>query len=167
MSSPTTSASTAGEQASLGDDPGSALDNRAYPIVLLVAALAAQQALPRARRLTWVAAAPLAGAGVSLWAGALREFRRANTTVDPLVPDSASALVTTGPFRVSRNPIYLGMVMALVANAVRRGSRVALLPAAALTLVIDRWQIQPEERALRKLFGAEYEAYRRRTRRWL
>ena len=76
-------------------------------------------------------------------------------------------LVTTGVNAVSRNPMYVGMAGLLVANAVRRASWRALLPAAVFTIVIDRWQIAAEEPALLANFGADYEAYRASVPRWL
>jgi protein-S-isoprenylcysteine O-methyltransferase Ste14 len=76
-------------------------------------------------------------------------------------------LVTSGANAVSRNPMYVGLVGLLVANAVRRASWTALLPVAAFTLVIDRLQIEAEERALHARFGADYEVYRATVPRWL
>ena len=89
------------------------------------------------------------------------------TTVDPLRPARASGLVTSGPNRVTRNPMYVGMAGALVAHALIRGGWATVLPVAAFVAVIDRVQIRPEEAALRELFGEEYDAYCRRVRRWL
>jgi protein-S-isoprenylcysteine O-methyltransferase Ste14 len=99
--------------------------------------------------------------------GAASRFRRGGTTVDPIHPDRASALVTTGPNAVSRNPMYVGMAGVLVANAVRRGSVVALLPAAAFVAWIDRLQVAPEEAALRGLFGSDYADYCATVPRWI
>ncbi len=63
--------------------------------------------------------------------------------------------------------MYVGLAGLLVANALRRGSWMALLPVAAFTLVIDRLQIAAEESALLGNFGADYEAYRATVPRWL
>ena len=82
-------------------------------------------------------------------------------------PHRASTLVTTGANAVSRNPMYVGLVGVLVANAVRRGSWKALLPAVAFTLVVDRLQVATEESAMLATFGADYEAYRAAVPRWL
>ena len=82
-------------------------------------------------------------------------------------PERASALITTGPNAVTRNPMYVGLTGLLVANAVRRGSWVALLPVATFVLVIDRVQVAAEESALLANFGADYEAYRATVPRWL
>jgi protein-S-isoprenylcysteine O-methyltransferase Ste14 len=92
----------------------------------------------------------LAGASVN-------QFRRSGTTVEPFHPDRASILVTTGANSISRNPMYVGMAGLLAANAMRRGSWVALLPLAGFAMAVDRLQIATEESALKAKFGAEYE----------
>jgi protein-S-isoprenylcysteine O-methyltransferase Ste14 len=94
-------------------------------------------------------------------------FRRAHTTVDPLHPDKASRLVTGGIYRVSRNPMYLGFALLLLAWAVFLASPWMLLGVPAFMLYIGRFQIQPEERALESLFGQEFRDYRAQVRRWL
>jgi protein-S-isoprenylcysteine O-methyltransferase Ste14 len=109
----------------------------------------------------------IATGSVALLAGSAREFQRASTTVHPLHPDKASTLVTTGPNRFTRNPMYVGMAGLLAAHAVARGGAWPWLPVAGFVAVIDVVQIRPEERALRSLFGVEYDAYRRTTRRWV
>jgi protein-S-isoprenylcysteine O-methyltransferase Ste14 len=100
-------------------------------------------------------------------ASAARGFRSSGTTVDPLRPERASALVDSGPFALTRNPMYVGMAGLLVAHALLRGSVKALLPVGAFVAVIDRVQIPPEEAAMAANFGADYEAYRSRVPRWL
>ena len=94
-------------------------------------------------------------------------FRRAHTTVDPLHPDKASRLVSGGIYRVSRNPMYLGFALLLLAWAVFLASPWMLLGVPAFMLYIGRFQIQPEERALETLFGQEFRDYRAQVRRWL
>jgi len=106
-------------------------------------------------------------ASMSMAGGATSRFRRGGTTVDPIHPDRASTLVTTGPNALTRNPMYVGLAGVLVANAVRRGSWLALLPAAGFVVWIDRLQIAPEEAALRGIFGEEYEDYCAAVPRWL
>ena len=96
-----------------------------------------------------------------------REFRRHGTTVEPFRPERASALVTTGSNAVTRNPMYVGMAGGLLAHAVWRGSWPALVPAAVFVGIIDRLQVEPEEAALLRLFGDEYDAYRAAVPRWL
>jgi protein-S-isoprenylcysteine O-methyltransferase Ste14 len=113
------------------------------------------------------AAGVTAAVSAGLAAAASRRFSREGTTVQPFDPSQASVLVTTGANAVSRSPMYVGMAGLLVASAVRRGSWRALLPVAAFTLVIDRFQIAAEEQALLANFGADYEAYRATVPRWL
>ena len=113
------------------------------------------------------AAATTAVASVTLAAAADVTFQRRGTTIEPFDPGKASVLVTSGANAISRNPMYVGLTGLLLANAIRRGSWVALLPAAAFAAVIDRWQIAAEETALLAKFGADYEAYCARVPRWL
>ncbi|MGM0769637.1 MAG: methyltransferase family protein [Pseudomonadota bacterium] len=94
-------------------------------------------------------------------------FRRARTTVAPRAPEASSALVTSGIYRYSRNPMYMGFTFWLLAWAVFLGSGWALLGLVAFVLYMNRFQIAPEERALRTLFGEEFRAYEQRVRRWL
>jgi len=113
------------------------------------------------------AAVAFLAAGVGLMAAAVASFVTANTTINPLKPSRASRLVTSGVFRLSRNPIYLGDLLALVAIAVWLGQAANIALLAGFVWYIDRFQIRPEERALSTLFGAEYAAYCARVRRWL
>ena len=93
-----------------------------------------------------------------------RAFKRHGTTVKPFAV--SSALVTTGVFRLSRNPMYLGMVLVLAGIALLVGSLVALVPAVALAVVLDRRFINVEEKMLAERFGDAWTDYRQRTRRW-
>ncbi|MFV3333063.1 methyltransferase family protein [Pseudomonas sp. NY15437] len=130
--------------------------------------------------LMWLAVRPIAPLGGRLWlallvvlAGAavclagVASFRRARTTVNPLKPESASALVISGIYRHTRNPMYLGFAIILLGWCVLLGSAWAVLGVAAFVLYIGRFQIRPEERALRELFGAEFDAFCSRVRRWV
>lgn len=112
-------------------------------------------------------AAGTAVASLGLAAGAARQFRAQDTTVEPFEPARATSLVVTGPNRLTRNPMYVGMAGVLVANALRRGSWAGLLPVAAFVVVIDRFQVDAEERALAEKFGADYDAYRSAVPRWV
>jgi len=94
-------------------------------------------------------------------------FRRAGTTVDPLDPRRASALVTDGIFRYTRNPMYVAVALALAGWGLHLGDVPALLGVPAFVAWMDRLQIPAEERALRELFGVEFERYCRAVRRWL
>ncbi|MGH8122848.1 MAG: methyltransferase family protein, partial [Rudaea sp.] len=105
--------------------------------------------------------------GVACSAAGILSFRRARTTVDPTKPEQASSLVKTGIYRVTRNPMYLGLTLVLVAWAAFLSSAWALLGVAGFVLYMSRFQIAPEERALASLFASEYEAYKASVRRWL
>ena len=121
--------------------------------------------LPSALRLGTAAAILLVGVGFS--AAGVLAFRRAQTTLNPTKPEQTSSLVTSGVYRVTRNPMYVGLLCVLVAWAVFLSSGWALLGPVAFVFYIDRFQIAPEERALAKLFGNEYADYRAKVRRWL
>lgn len=82
-------------------------------------------------------------------------------------PDKASALVITGVFRVTRNPMYLGLLLFLIGWAILLAHPVAALVVPAFVAYIDRFQIRPEEAALTDRFGARYKEYARTVRRWL
>jgi protein-S-isoprenylcysteine O-methyltransferase Ste14 len=112
-------------------------------------------------------AAALVAVGVVLVVLALRAFFAARTTPNPLRPQDARTLVTTGPYAWSRNPMYLGDAIALAGIAVWTGNLLSLLPLAAFVACLDRWQIPAEEAALAVRFGERYAAYRREVRRWL
>lgn len=109
----------------------------------------------------------LALAGVVIATSAIAAFRRARTTVNPMKPDAATALVTTGIYQHTRNPMYVGLCLLLSGWAAFLRSPVALIGVAAFGLYIDRFQIVPEERALARLFGDTYTDYTARVRRWL
>ena len=109
----------------------------------------------------------IALAGVAVCAAGVLTFRRAGTTVNPLEPARASALVVRGIYRATRNPMYLGFALLLVAWGVWLSNAVALLIVPAFVLYMNRWQIAPEERALEALFGDSYRAYRESVRRWI
>jgi len=86
-------------------------------------------------------------------AGVIR-FRQAKTTVNPTKPHAASALVTSGIYKFTRNPMYLGLLFVVIGWAAFLFSLWALVGPVAFALYITRFQIQPEERVLGGLFGA-------------
>ena len=141
------------------------------PIVATLAAIAMAAASylpPSIEPETWHkgAAATLVAAGVGLLFLGLRGLRAAHTTFDPTKPDRASRLVVSGIYRFTRNPMYLGFAVLLVAEALWLASPWAVGGPLLFVSFIDRFQIRPEERALRSKFGGEYEAYERNVRRW-
>jgi protein-S-isoprenylcysteine O-methyltransferase Ste14 len=111
-----------------------------------------------------VAVALLITAGVAFDVLGLLASR---TTINPLKPERASALVTGGVYQVTRNPMYVGMALLLLAWAVYLSALLSFAGPVIFILYITRFQIQPEERALQGIFGEEFAAYAARVRRWL
>ncbi len=105
----------------------------------------------------------LAGAGINLWAD--QEFKRYGTTVKPF--QASTALVTTGVFRFSRNPMYCGFVLGLIGIALLLGSTTPYLLIPAFVLLITRVFIRVEEQMLHARFGPAWEQYQQRVRRWI
>ena len=105
------------------------------------------------------------GAGLVLVAGI--RFRRAGTTVNPTRPQATTSVVDSGVYRLSRNPMYLGFLLALVGWAIILAHALPFLFLPAYVGYMNRFQIAPEERMLAAKFGRDYEAYRRSVRRWL
>lgn len=103
--------------------------------------------------------------GLALAALAIREFRRHRTTVIP--HQEPSALVTTGVYRLSRNPIYLADALILAGLCLIWDAVLGLLLVPAFAQLIDLRFIRPEEDRLRAAFGPAFEAWSARTRRWL
>jgi protein-S-isoprenylcysteine O-methyltransferase Ste14 len=106
-------------------------------------------------------------AGVIVAAMGVRAFRRAGTTINPVDLTRSTTLVTSGIYRVTRNPMYLGMVVLLLGVAVLLAAPVTLLACVAFVLFINRFQIVPEERVLRERFGESYSKYAEKVRRWI
>jgi protein-S-isoprenylcysteine O-methyltransferase Ste14 len=84
-----------------------------------------------------------------------------------LKPETATSLVTNGVYRYTRNPMYLGMLLVLLAWAIYLSAPAALMGPIAFWLYIQRFQIQPEERALVAMFGSAFTDYMSRVRRWI
>ena len=95
------------------------------------------------------------------------QFRRANTTVDPRYPERTTKLVTEGLFQFSRNPMYLGFLLLLIALCFWLHSLSGFLWLPLFVLWLHHWQIVPEERALANTFGDDWLHYCQQTRRWL
>jgi protein-S-isoprenylcysteine O-methyltransferase Ste14 len=121
--------------------------------------------IPMVVRAGIASAVAVAGIGIALWG--VIAFRRARTTVNPLKPESASSLVTSGVYRFTRNPMYVGMGLVLIAWAFLLSSAMALLGPVVFVLYMNRFQIEPEERALAIRFGDAFLNYRATVRRWL
>jgi protein-S-isoprenylcysteine O-methyltransferase Ste14 len=109
----------------------------------------------------------LVAIGVVFDLSGLVHFRRVKTTINPVKPEKATALVQTGIYRVTRNPMYVGLVFVLSAWCIYLNSPYALVGVAGFILYITTFQILPEERMLITLFGDEYREYQSRVPRWL
>ena len=94
-------------------------------------------------------------------------FRSKRTTVNPLTPSASSSVVSSGVYRVSRNPMYLGFLLALAGWAVYLSNAGAALLLPAFVAYMTQYQIKPEERALLAKFGPEFAQYVSRVRRWV
>jgi protein-S-isoprenylcysteine O-methyltransferase Ste14 len=106
--------------------------------------------------------------GGATWALAgVLAFRAVTTTVDPTRPDSSSTIVTSGVYRWSRNPMYLGFLLLLTGWAVYLSHALAFVFLPVFVCYMNRFQIRPEERALRRIFGEQYQRYRASVRRWI
>jgi protein-S-isoprenylcysteine O-methyltransferase Ste14 len=134
-------------------------------IMWLASAVLPRVAAPRRPRS--ILALAVALIGVAFAAAGIAAFRRARTTADPTDPTKASALVTSGIYQITRNPMYVGLLFCLVGWAIGLSSPLTLSGPAAFALYITRYQIEPEERALTRLFGDAYTRYTARVRRWL
>jgi protein-S-isoprenylcysteine O-methyltransferase Ste14 len=109
----------------------------------------------------------LAVLGVGVAMAGVFTFRSHQTTTSPFNPSRASTLVETGIYRRTRNPMYVGVTMALIGYAVYLAHPLGLALVAIFPAYMQRFQIPPEERALDQLFGAAYAGYKRRVPRWL
>ncbi len=151
-----------------------ALENRIPPpiVALLAAALmwaiardAPPIAMDNTLRLGLVGV--LVVVGVLLIRSGFRAFGQAKTTYNPIHIEAASALVTSGIYQYTRNPMYLGLTTFLLAWAAYLAVPWTLLGLLAFLLFITRFQIIPEERVLLRKFGDAYTAYQRQVRRWI
>jgi protein-S-isoprenylcysteine O-methyltransferase Ste14 len=104
--------------------------------------------------------------GIFTIAGVI-SFRQAQTTINPTKPELTSSLVIAGIYKVTRNPMYLGLLFLLTAWATFLASPGALIGPLAFFFYIDRFQIAPEEIVLLRTFGNEYSDYQTRVHRWL
>jgi protein-S-isoprenylcysteine O-methyltransferase Ste14 len=137
----------------------------AIAILVMIAlhfALPIARIVPRPWSLLGVAAM-LAGILLAIWGE--RRFKRAGTAVRPFAP--SSALVEDGPFRFTRNPMYLGLLLVLAGLFLLLGTLGPLVVLPAFFWVLQTRFVVPEEAHMQTHFGARYEDYRRRVRRWL
>ena len=113
-----------------------------------------------------------AGLGIVIIAGfsdlwSLFLFFKKHTTPNPMKPENTTGLVITGLYKISRNPMYVGLFIMLFGFAIWLGSLTPFLVLPLFYIVITAMQIKPEERFLLEKFGKEYQAYKDSVKRWL
>ena len=150
--------------------PGSVIEKKVPPPVLVGVLAVITWLLPRAAEpsslLSAVGIALLvAGLGINAWPKVL--FRRVGTSVSPVQPELASALIIHGPYRFSRNPMYLGYALALLGLSAWLAQPWGLLAVVFFVAYITRFQILPEERYLFSRFPMQYAIYCKAVRRWV
>jgi Putative protein-S-isoprenylcysteine methyltransferase len=94
-------------------------------------------------------------------------FAKFKTTITPLKPSDATALVTEGMYRYSRNPMYLGLLLWTIASTIWFGTWFGIIINIVFVFLINFLQIIPEEEALLEIFGEEYEEYKKNVRTWI
>jgi protein-S-isoprenylcysteine O-methyltransferase Ste14 len=150
-----------------------ALDTRIPPpvvalaMLLLMWNLAAWLPGPPAPVWRVPAALVLVAVGAAFDLAGLWAFLRARTTINPMKPQATAHLVTGGVYRLTRNPMYLGLLLFLLAAVIYLWSPWAVLGPLGFVAYINRFQITPEERVMRERFGSAYTAWCARVRRWL
>jgi protein-S-isoprenylcysteine O-methyltransferase Ste14 len=109
----------------------------------------------------------ISGVGILFLLAGLYEFQKAKTTFHPMKPEAASSVVTSGIYRVSRNPMYVGFLLVLTGWAMWLSHPLPFLFLPVFVAYMNRFQISPEERVLSAKFGEEYDTYKQSVRRWL
>jgi protein-S-isoprenylcysteine O-methyltransferase Ste14 len=107
------------------------------------------------------------GIGIFLSLAGSWEFRKAKTTIHPSKSEKVRYLVTGGNYGVTRNPMYLGMLLVIVAASFKCGSYYGFIALPFFMLYITQFQIKPEARIIEKIFGEEYLQYKKNVKRWL
>lgn len=105
--------------------------------------------------------------GLGVAAAGVLQFRRARTTVNPMSPQKTSALVSSGLYRWSRNPMYLGMALTLLGVAAWPSALTGYVLVLGFCWYLTMFQIIPEEKALLAAFGPEFGQYMAKVRRWI
>lgn len=106
-------------------------------------------------------------AGIALDISGILAFRKVKTTVNPLAPAKSTSIVQNGPYRFTRNPMYVGMATFLLAYCVYLKSPAAMIAVVVFVAYITRFQIIPEEKFLLEKFGEHYARFTKSVRRWL
>jgi protein-S-isoprenylcysteine O-methyltransferase Ste14 len=150
------------------DAPGVLVPPPVYFIAALAIGFALEALVPSASLsagLAWPVGGVLLVGGLFLGAAFLTAFRRAGTPVD--VRKSTETIVTTGPYRLSRNPGYLSLALIYAGIAILTSALWAFVPLIPTLILVDRAVIRREERYLERKFGGEYTRYKASTRRWI
>jgi protein-S-isoprenylcysteine O-methyltransferase Ste14 len=126
-----------------------------------------EPALPLSPEVTQVLVLLLVIVGVSFDLCGLLAFRQSKTTINPMSPDKTSALVTGGIYRITRNPMYVGLFLFLTAWAIQLSMVLPFIGPVLFVIYINRFQIAPEERVMESKFGDKYSDYKNKVRRWL
>ena len=105
--------------------------------------------------------------GIATSLAGVIQFHQAKTAVNPVKPETTTAMVTSGVYRFSRHPMYLGFLLALMGWATWLSHALAFIFLPFFVLYMNRFQIMPEERTLAAKFGGEFTAYQNSVRRWL
>lgn len=150
------------------------MKNKIPPPILTVLAIAAIWAIAKFSPFTKVVfpyqnlvAYAVAAIGIIILVNAGILFKSKKTTVNPFAPQKTSAIVGTGIYKLSRNPMYLGMLLVIIAAGIWSGAILSLAPILIFFIYITRSQILPEEKALEEKFGQAYLDYKSRVRRWI
>ena len=117
------------------------------------------------RKVARILGLTLIGASVILVWRAFQRMSRAGTNVNPTEP--ATVLVTEGPFKYTRNPLYLSLTLFYVGISILVNALWAMLLLPAVLFLINRGVIDREERYLERKFGEQYKQYKERVRRWI
>ena len=114
----------------------------------------------------WIAGL-LAAVGIGLGISGLLQFFTSGASIDPHKPAKTNSLVTSGVYRFSRNPMYLGLFCMLLAYTIALQNVLSLLALPLFVWYMNRYQIKPEEEVLLKKFGNEFRQYMEEVRRWI
>lgn len=115
----------------------------------------------------WMLCVPLFCLGGIFSLLGVASFKTAQTTVNPTKPEASSALVKTGIYQYSRNPMYVGFLFILLAWGFLLSNAYAIAITPGFVFYLNRFQIRPEEKMLSRIFGDEFCGYQKRVRRWL
>ena len=106
-------------------------------------------------------------AGILIFVNPVLQFIKSKTTVNPIQFEEVNKLVTSGIFKYSRNPMYLGMLMIVLSTSIFYLNIYSILTPLLFMLWINKFQIKREEEFLIEKFGDEYLSYKKKTRRWI